>query len=64
MAFTLTSTAAASSFLYIQMVWAVVLGYLMFGDVLTLRIAAGSAFIIVSGLYLVWHEKKGNEKTF
>jgi len=45
-------------FLYQQIVWMVLLGYLVFGDVPDAAVAVGAAIVIASGLYLLWRERK------
>jgi drug/metabolite transporter (DMT)-like permease len=42
---------------YTMIVWAIVLGYAVFGDVPDLFMIAGAAIIIVAGLYLTWLEQ-------
>ncbi len=54
--------AAEASFLapfnYVKLLWATVLGYVLFGEVPASRVLAGSAIIIVSGLYVIWRERR------
>jgi len=42
---------------YMMIVWAVVLGYVVFGDVPDLFTLAGAAIIIAAGLYIFWREQ-------
>jgi drug/metabolite transporter (DMT)-like permease len=42
---------------YTMIVWAIVLGYLVFGDVPDLLTMAGAAIIIAAGLYIFWREQ-------
>jgi drug/metabolite transporter (DMT)-like permease len=42
---------------YMMIVWAVVLGYMVFGDVPDLFTLAGAAIIIAAGLYIFWREQ-------
>jgi len=42
---------------YTMIVWAVVLGYVVFGDVPDLFTLAGAAIIIGAGLYIFWREQ-------
>jgi drug/metabolite transporter (DMT)-like permease len=42
---------------YMMIVWAVVLGYAVFGDVPDLFTLAGAAIIIAAGLYIFWREQ-------
>jgi len=48
--------SAVGPFYYFSMVWALVLGFLFWGDVPTLPLLAGSAIVVASGLFLLWHE--------
>lgn len=43
---------------YVSMIWAVALGYLVFGDIPSLRIVAGASIVIAAGLYLIWREHR------
>ncbi len=52
-AFLCSSVATASSLHYIQMLWAVLLGYFIFQDHVDLWTVAGSVIIICSGLFLL-----------
>jgi drug/metabolite transporter (DMT)-like permease len=42
---------------YTMIVWAIVLGYVVFGDVPDLFTLAGAAIIIAAGLYIFWREQ-------
>jgi drug/metabolite transporter (DMT)-like permease len=42
---------------YTMIVWAVALGYLVFGDVPDVFTLAGAAIIIAAGLYIFWREQ-------
>lgn len=55
--------AVAAPFHYIQMLWGVVLGYLIFGDTIDIWVAMGGGIIILSGLWLIWQEKTGGAAT-
>ena len=52
-----TETAIFGYTQYITFVWAIILGYLVFGDVLDLWTAAGAAIIVASGIFLIYREK-------
>jgi drug/metabolite transporter (DMT)-like permease len=56
-ALTLAPPAAVGPYYYFILVWAMVLGFLVWGDVPTLGLLAGSAVVVSSGLYLLWHER-------
>jgi len=45
-------------FMYTQLIWMVLIGYIGFGDVPDRFTLIGGAIVIVSGLYLLWQEKK------
>ena len=51
-----------SPFMYTQLVWAVILGYLIFSDVPTVWTLAGAGIVIASGLYLFNRERKAHSK--
>lgn len=57
-AFLCSSVATASSLHYIQMLWAVLLGYFIFQDYVDLWTVAGSVVIICSGIFLLQLAKK------
>jgi drug/metabolite transporter (DMT)-like permease len=52
----LAPTTAVSPFYYLMLVWAMMIGYLAWGDVPTLGLLAGSGIVVGSGMFLLWHE--------
>ncbi len=46
-----------SSFIYSQLVWVIILGYAVFGDVPDRYTLAGAAIVIASGLYMFHRER-------
>jgi drug/metabolite transporter (DMT)-like permease len=54
----ISNVASVSSMLYFEMVWAIIFGYLVFGDLPDAWMMAGAAIIIISGIYLIWRERK------
>ena len=54
----LATTSAVVPFQYIQLVWAMLLGFAIWGDLPTLGLLLGSAVVICSGLFLFWHETR------
>jgi drug/metabolite transporter (DMT)-like permease len=54
----LAPTTAVSPFYYLMLVWALVIGFLVWGDVPTIGLLLGSGIVVVSGLYLLWHESQ------
>ncbi|MEZ5667122.1 MAG: DMT family transporter [Alphaproteobacteria bacterium] len=57
-AFRLAPASTLAPFIYVQIVGAVALGYLMFGDVPDLTTIAGTAVVIGCGIYIVNRERK------
>lgn len=55
-AFVLTHAVTAMKFSYFNMLWAILLGYLIFGDGIDVWTLTGAAVIIGSGLYLANRE--------
>jgi drug/metabolite transporter (DMT)-like permease len=54
----LAPTTAVSPFYYFLLVWAMVIGFVIWGDVPTLGLILGSAIVVVSGLSLLWYEAR------
>jgi drug/metabolite transporter (DMT)-like permease len=52
----LAPATAVSPFFYLMLVWALIIGYVVWGDVPTLGLLIGSAIVVASGLLLLWHE--------
>ena len=52
----LAPASAVAPFYYLSLVWALVIGFLVWGDVPTVSLLIGSAVVVASGLYLLWHE--------
>ena len=52
----LAPTTAVSPFYYLMLVWALAIGYLVWGDVPTLALLVGSGIVVACGLFLLWHE--------
>lgn len=54
----LAPASVLSPFIYTQLIWVVILGYLVFDHVPTIWTMAGAAVVIGSGLYLLYRERK------
>ncbi|MEP7029494.1 MAG: DMT family transporter [Pseudolabrys sp.] len=52
----LAPPSAVGPFYYFTLVWAMVLGFIFWGDVPTAGLLAGSAIVVGSGLFLLWRE--------
>jgi len=48
--------AAVGPFYYFSLVWAMILGFVFWGDIPTPTLLAGSAIVVGSGLFLLWRE--------
>jgi drug/metabolite transporter (DMT)-like permease len=53
----LAPASVLSPFIYTQLVWVTILGFLVFGQVPTGWTMAGAAIVIASGLYLLYRER-------
>jgi drug/metabolite transporter (DMT)-like permease len=51
-------TGAVVPFNYLNLVWAAMLGFAIWGDVPTIGLVIGSAIVVGSGLFLLWHETR------
>ena len=49
--------ATVAPFQYTQMLWAVLYGFLIFGDLPDVYVITGSALVVASGLYILWRER-------
>jgi len=61
-ALSLAPPSAVGPFYYFSLVWALVLGFVFWGDIPTLALLSGSSIVIGSGLFLLWHES-GRKRT-
>jgi drug/metabolite transporter (DMT)-like permease len=50
--------SAITPFFYLSLVWATAIGFLVWGDVPSLGLVAGSAIVVGSGLFLLWRESR------
>ncbi len=50
--------SALAPFIYTQIIWATVLGYLVFANLPNRWTLAGAAIVVASGLYLIYRERK------
>ncbi len=54
----LAPTTAVSPFYYFLLVWAMAIGFVVWGDVPTAGLVLGSVIVVGSGLFLLWHEAR------
>ena len=54
----LAPATAVSPFFYLMLVWALIIGFLVWGDIPTKGLLIGSAIVVASGLFLLWREAR------
>jgi drug/metabolite transporter (DMT)-like permease len=54
----LAPASAVAPFNYFSLVWAIALGFLVWGDVPAVTVLMGSAVVMGSGMFLLWHEAR------
>ena len=59
----LAAASVVAPYQYTLILWAVVLGYVVFGDVPDAFTLAGAAVIIAAGLYIFWREQSARAST-
>jgi drug/metabolite transporter (DMT)-like permease len=59
----LAPASVLSPFVYTQLIWVIIFGYLVFGQVPNSWTIAGAAIVITSGLYLLYRERKLGKST-
>jgi drug/metabolite transporter (DMT)-like permease len=52
----LAPASAVAPFYYLSLIWAIILGFALWGDVPTITLIVGSAIVVASGLFLLWRE--------
>jgi drug/metabolite transporter (DMT)-like permease len=55
-ALVLAPATAVSPFFYFMLVWATGIGFVVWGEVPSIELLVGSAIVVLSGLFLLWHE--------
>jgi drug/metabolite transporter (DMT)-like permease len=58
----LAPATAVSPFYYLMLVWALVIGYVVWGDVPTSALLVGSCIVVGCGLFLIWHEARSRRQ--
>lgn len=54
----LAPTSAVVPFQYFSLLWAMMFGFALWGDVPTVGLLIGSAIVVASGLFLIWYETR------
>ncbi len=57
-ALVLAPATAVSPFFYFMLVWALMIGFVVWGDVPSIGLLVGSSIVVASGLFLLWYEAK------
>jgi drug/metabolite transporter (DMT)-like permease len=52
----LAPATAVSPFFYFMLVWAAAIGFVVWNEIPTTALIAGSCIVVASGLFLLWHE--------
>jgi drug/metabolite transporter (DMT)-like permease len=52
----LAPTSAVAPFQYLSLVWSLMLGFAIWGELPTIHLLTGSAIVVGSGLFLLWRE--------
>jgi drug/metabolite transporter (DMT)-like permease len=58
----LAPATSVSPFYYLMLVWALVVGYVVWGDVPTAALLVGSGIVVGCGLFLIWHEARSRRR--
>jgi drug/metabolite transporter (DMT)-like permease len=58
----LAPASAVAPFSYFSLVWAMALGFLVWGDVPPATLLTGSAVVVASGMFLLWHEARKRKR--
>ncbi|MTI16889.1 DMT family transporter [Rhodobacteraceae bacterium RKSG542] len=62
-AYKLASASVLAPFIYQQIIWMVLFGFMFFGDIPTITTVIGSVIIVGSGLYLLYRERVSSDET-
>jgi drug/metabolite transporter (DMT)-like permease len=54
----LAPTSAVVPFQYLSLIWAMMFGFALWGDVPTIGLIVGSVIVAGSGVFLLWHESR------
>jgi drug/metabolite transporter (DMT)-like permease len=50
--------SAVAPFNYFSLVWAIILGFLVWGDLPSVSLLTGASVVVASGMFLLWHEAR------
>ena len=57
----LAPASAVSPFFYLSLIWASILGFVIWGEAPTVSLVIGSADVVASGLFLLWRESNARQ---
>ena len=57
----LAPASAVAPFFYLSLVWASILGFVIWGEVPTVSLVVGSAVVVASGLFLLWRATRARQ---
>jgi S-adenosylmethionine uptake transporter len=60
-AFATGSTSTIAPFNYVQLLWGILFGAIIFGDSLHLHTITGAGCVIIAGCLLIWHEQRSSK---
>jgi drug/metabolite transporter (DMT)-like permease len=53
---------AVQPFAYLQLVWASMLGVVVFGEVVETNVAIGAGIVVCAGLFTIWRERVASKR--
>lgn len=51
-------TSLIAPFEYFSMIWAIIMGYLVFADLPSIYVICGGSIVVASGIFVIWREQK------
>jgi drug/metabolite transporter (DMT)-like permease len=51
-------TSLIAPFEYFSMIWAIIMGYLVFADLPSIYVLCGGSIVVASGIFVIWREQK------
>lgn len=58
MSYRYADTSLIAPFEYFSMIWAIVMGYLVFSDLPSVYVLSGGAIVVASGIFVIWREQR------
>ena len=54
----IAEASAVQPFAYLQLIWASIIGVIIFGEQITTNVIIGAGIIVAAGLFTLWRERK------